>query len=212
ARPLLITYDAAGNRTERAPTTYGNWIAKCANLISFGIDAGTGDTIALPLLEHHAGHWMSLVWAGACWISGVEIILRPDGREVANVSGPELDFFDSTASRYACSLHPLGFGFTMPLPDGVNDWSDDVRGEGDLYAGESPTPDDLAWEGQTLAEVLHVEPITDQILLQGTSTNPLATIRTALIAPLLGGGSSVAVLGDDLGVAGREAARPVATD
>ncbi|MFX4273379.1 TIGR03089 family protein [Propionibacteriaceae bacterium Y1685] len=209
ARPLLITYDADGNRTELSPISYGNWVAKGANLITDTIDADTGDVIALPLVAAHQGHWMSLVWVGACWTAGIEVRLQPDGDEVATVAGPELDFGDSAAMKYACSLHPLGFGFTTDLPAGVDDWTVEVRGEGDVFAGLTPMADDLAWCGQSLTDVLDTESISDTVLITPETSDPLAVIRTALVGPLLGGGASVVVHGDQPGIADREQARPV---
>ena len=211
AQPLITCYDADGARTELSATTYANWVAKSANLITWTIDAGTGDRIALPVAARHPGHWMTLVWIGACWTAGVEVVLAHDRDVVAVVSGPELDFGDSTADRFACSLHPLALGFPAELPSDVTDWAVEVKGEGDEFGGVTPMADDLAWGGLTLAEVLDVEPVSARVLFDCRDTlDPLVVARGALIAPLLGGGSSVTVLGGDpSSVAAAERAEPV---
>lgn len=198
ARPLITCYDANGARTELSATTYANWVAKAANLISWTIDAGTGDRIALPIATRHPGHWMTLVWIGACWTSGVEVVLQPTGDEVAVVTGPELDFGDTSAERLACSLHPLALGFSPELADGVTDWAVEVKGEGDEFGGVTPMADDLAWHGMSLAQVLDVEAVDSRVLLDCRDTlDPLAVARAVLVAPLLGGGSAVTVQGGD---------------
>lgn len=198
ARPLLTCYDADGARTELSATTYGNWVAKSANLVAWTLDADTGDRIALPVAARHPAHWMTLVWVGACWTVGVEVVLAPAPDTVAVVTGPDLEFGDVDAQRVACSLHPLGLGFRPTLPADVIDWAEVVKGEDDDYAGSEPSPDDPVWEGRALAEVLDVAPTADRVLVDGRSPlDPLAVVRAALVAPLLGGGSAVTVLGGD---------------
>lgn len=198
AQPLITCYDAEGARTELSATTYGNWVAKSANLISWTIDAGTGDRIALPIAAQHPGHWMTLVWIGACWTAGVEIVPGPTEDAVAVVAGPELDFGDTEADRFACSLHPLGLGFSSELAGNVTDWAAEVKGEDDAFGGTLPMAEDLAWDGLSLAEVLDVAPSSNRVLLDcRNAPDALAVTRTALVAPLLGGGSAVCLLGGD---------------
>ncbi len=40
-----------------------------------------------------------------------------------------------TRDIFACALHPLGFGFGEPLPDGVRDYAIEVRSHADTYVG-----------------------------------------------------------------------------
>lgn len=222
ARPLLTCYDADGGRTELSAITYANWVAKAANLILDDIDAAAGDQIALPLVERHPGHWMGLVWAGACWTAGVEIATSINEATLAVVSGPELDFGSSTAERWVCSLHPLGLG--MPsLPTDVRDWAGEVRSQPDVFLGVAGTDADLAWEGDTQAELMATASVADRILLDPRAPGapaptpaprsvieaPRSVIEAALIGPLLGGGSSVVVLsGDPESIATSERAQP----
>lgn len=216
ARPLLTCYDTDGGRTELSAITYANWVSKAANLVIDEIDASAGDRIALPLVARHPGHWMGLVWAGACWTVGTEIVTSPDDSTQATVSGPELDFGGSTADRWVCSLHPLGVGMSSELPVGVRDWAAEVRSQPDIFLGIAGTDADPAWEGVAQAELLTAAPITGRVLLdlrdRGSDTSAAAarsTVESALVAPLRGGGSSVVVLsGDPERIATAERARP----
>lgn len=200
ARPLLTCYDAEGGRTELSAITYGNWVAKAANLIVDEIDAGTGDRIGLPLLGRNPGHWMGLVWAGACWTAGAEACPYVGDDMVAVVSGPELDFDGATTLRYAVSLHPLGLGFSGQLPEGVADWASEVRSQPDVFLGVPPMADDLAWDGEDQAQLTAGTPVAERVLVDlrdGNGPEPRTLLHQVLIGPLLAGGSSVVVLSGD---------------
>ncbi|MFW6600151.1 TIGR03089 family protein [Propionibacteriaceae bacterium Y2011] len=199
AQPLLTCYNADGARTELSAITYGNWVAKAANFIADQVGAGAGDRIALEVAARRPGHWMSLVWVGGCWAAGVEVVLDPDADAVAVVSGPELEFGSTTGERYACSLHPLALGFGDGLPDGVVDWADEVRSEPDALLVTPPMADDPAWEGMSYAEVAAIDGQSERVVLdcREAPDDVLGLVREALVAPLLGGGSSVTVHGGD---------------
>lgn len=208
AAPLLTHYDledrsgTGGSRTELSAVTFANWVAKAANLIVDELDLDAGDAVALPLLRTHPEHWMSLVWIAACWRTGVEV--RLEGTEVT-VVGPEALAEPARwpGTVLACSLHPLGLGFREALPAGWLDWSAEVRSQPDQFVGVDPTPDLPAWDDgeQTLdqAALAAGEGRADRVVVRPGA--PWSTVRDALVAPLLGGGSSVLVTGggtDDL--------------
>lgn len=202
ARPLVTCYDGNGARTELSAITYANWVAKTANLLTDTIGADAGDQAGLPLLARHPGHWMTLVWVGACWTAGLVVAPEASSEDVVTTCGPELDFGSSRRDRYACSLHPLGLGFTTPLPDGVLDYATEVRSEPDAFLGAPASPTDLAWGTADQSTLFAGAPTTDRVAVdcRGTDgeTSPYELVTALLVGPLLGGGSSVAVLAGDL--------------
>ena len=150
-RPLLTWYDdGTGERTELSGATLGNWVAKTANLLVDGAGLGPGDR-ALVLLPPH---WQTAAVLLGCWSAGLSVILTspPDAgadpaAEVAFVAAGRADEVSgastragsasgrpSAGDRYALGLHPLG----LPLPEvppGYQDFSVEVRGFGDRFAG-----------------------------------------------------------------------------
>ena len=90
--------------------------------------------VELLVAVHHPGHWMTLVWALACWQTGAAVTLgRPDEAALV-VSGPAGDVEPGTAELVACSLHPLGLGLGRPCPTGVVDYTAEVRGQPDRWS------------------------------------------------------------------------------
>lgn len=108
--PLIINYDlVADTRVELSAATFANWVDKTVHLIET-LGLAPGDPIALPLLDHHPGHWVSLVWVMAVWQHGSPVASESDAELV--VVGP-VDLIPRKVPTVACSLHPLGLG----LPD-----------------------------------------------------------------------------------------------
>jgi|SRR5690625_778233 len=138
ARPLVTFYDdSTGERVELSVTTFDNWVTKTVGLLTEGLDLEPGSVCKVLL----PSHWQTLVWACACWTTGVELALGPlridEEMPDAIVTGPvdieSISANAGTAPVVACSLRPLGGRFVEPLPDGVFD-----------YAVEAPTyPDQL---------------------------------------------------------------------
>ena len=99
----------------------------------------------------------------------------------------------------ACSLHPLGLPFAERLPDGVADFSLEVRGQPDQYAVVTVPEDELAWRSAeatlTQTELAVARESTQRRLLRPST--PWATARDGIVAALIGGGSVVVVVGDD---------------
>lgn len=202
--PLLTYYDLdSGERTELSAVTFANWAAKTANLLT-ELAIGDGDAVRLDLTARHPGHWVTFVWAAACWRVGATVsALRPAGRVAAVVVGPDWSGYEtSTAAEIiACSLHPLGEGFADPLPTGVTDYSLEVRGQPDSYAGVAPSGSGPAWVDDerevSAADLLGVgasEAPQRRLVRPG---DPWPTVSAGLLTPLNSGGSSVIVVAED---------------
>ncbi|MBP8919360.1 MAG: TIGR03089 family protein [Micropruina sp.] len=194
AEPLLTHYDAGG-RTELSVATYANWVAKTANLIEeLGGDSGQ---VGLPLARLRPGHWMTLIWPLAAWQRESAVSLDADGADLV-VVGPDDPRPVVPGATLACSLHPLGFGL-RDLPAGVLDYSTEALAQPDRASTLPSGPNAPAWlDGATVlshAEVCEVAPVEGRVLVP--AGDPLGTLRAAVIAPLLGGGSAVVVEATD---------------
>jgi uncharacterized protein (TIGR03089 family) len=80
-RPLLTWYHAAaGQRVELSARTFGNWVAKTANLLVEELGLEPGDRVGLLL----PSHWQAPVALAACWRAGVSAVpAGPDGPAAA---------------------------------------------------------------------------------------------------------------------------------
>jgi len=113
------------------------------------------------------------------------------GRQWRGSKGPEV---------YACALHPLGFGFGEPLPDGVRDYAIEVRSHGDRYSGLPPEADRMAWidaeRTVTQADLIKIDgPPARRLVRAG---DPWATCRDGLATALVTGGSVVIAVGGNV--------------
>ena len=187
AQPLLTYYSAAdGARTELSAVTFANWVDKTANLI---VDLGheDGDPIDVALAEAHPAHWVTLVWIAAAWQRGCPVNLEATGASLL-VVGPGDD--RRAEVTVACSLHPLGLGFRPPVP-GVID-----------YAEVFVQPD-AHDEASSLLDVPGDVAVRDTRLLLADPPPGWEAVAQALVAPVLGDGSTVVAVGYD--AAGLEA-------
>ena len=194
AEPLLTHYDLdSGGRTELSVTSYANWVAKTANLIEdLGADAGQ---VGLPLALERPGHWMTLIWPLAAWQRECVVALNADGADLV-VIGPEDPRPVLPGGTIACSLHPLGLGLRN-LPDGVLDYTSEALAQPDRAGILPSAPNGPAWIDNRAvlshAEVVAVAPVAGRVLVR--PADALQTLRAAVIAPLIGGGSAVVVEG-----------------
>ncbi|HMS35634.1 MAG TPA: TIGR03089 family protein [Arachnia sp.] len=181
AQPLLTYYSAAdGARTELSAVTFANWVDKTANLI---VDLGheDGDPIDVALGEAHPAHWVTLVWIAAAWQRGCPVNLGVTGAGLLVVGPGDERRADLTV---ACSLHPLGLGFRPPVP-GVVDYAE-VFVQPDAH-DEASSP--LNVPGDVAAR--------DTRLLLSDPTPGWEAVAQALVAPVLGDGSTVVAVGYD---------------
>lgn len=197
AQPLLTCYDLAdGSRVEFSARTFANWVDKTAGLMgSLGFD--TEPDVGLPLLLTHPGHWVGLVWSLATWQLGGTVTAQPrddlDRVDLA-VVGPEQPNPVPGVETVACSLHPLGAGLAQRSA-GVTDYAE-VLSQPDVHWREG-LPGTWLDDGHTRhaeASLQAVEP-RDARLLVRPAGDPWTDLATMLVAPLLGGGSTVVVRG-----------------
>ena len=200
AAPLITYYDPEhGERTELSATTFANWVAKTANLIAGELLLDPGDVVELDLARTHPGHWMTLVWELACWRSGTVVSVGSGAAARVVVSGPGWAEIDpGSVDLVACTLHPLGLGFTEPLPGSVIDYALEVRGQADTFAAPPLASTSPAWldAEQTLSQtelIAFGSGLPRRRLIQPST--PWPTAYEALVRPLLDGGSAVVVVG-----------------
>lgn len=152
-RPLITFYDhATDERVELSVTTYANWVAKAASLLveEHGLERGNSLRIDLPI------HWLSTVFLGAAWTTG--LVVTESDHPDAVVCGPEsLHNWSARASDLpvlACSLRPMGVRFAEDLPPDVHDVGIEIWSQPDSFTPwDPPQPDDLAY-GDTTQEEL----------------------------------------------------------
>jgi uncharacterized protein (TIGR03089 family) len=144
AAPLVTFYDdATGERIELSGKTFGNWVAKTANLLVDGLGAQPGDRVALALPPH----WQTAVWLFACWSAGLVAAPVPLPLAAADSGGADV----LTVTEPDLSLHALG-GPLGDCPPGVTDYATEVRSYGDRFASYAPVDPD--------AEALRVTNVT----------------------------------------------------
>src|SRR5262245_17524301 len=70
-RPLVTWYHGVlGQRVELSVKTFGNWVAKTANLLVGELGLEAGDRVAMLL----PSHWQGPVVLAACWTAGVSAV------------------------------------------------------------------------------------------------------------------------------------------
>jgi uncharacterized protein (TIGR03089 family) len=103
-RPLLTWYHRAlGQRVELSLRTFGNWVAKTANLLVEELGLGAGDRVATLL----PSHWQGPVVLAGCWRAGVSVVPAggcPAGSRPA-VGGKAVAAALAEAGCAACFVH-----------------------------------------------------------------------------------------------------------
>jgi uncharacterized protein (TIGR03089 family) len=196
SRPLITFYDdATGERLELSGKTFGNWVAKTANLLVDGLGAAPGDRVVLAL----PGHWQTVVWLFACWSAGLtavpvgEAAAPPDGDIVAAAPDRLADAVGGEV--VGLSLHALG----APLddcPPGVTDYAVEVRGYGDRFAARpDPEAPVVEYAGEVLSGARLMASVPEVArggrVLTTVSFAALDELVSGLLAPLAGNGSVI---------------------
>jgi uncharacterized protein (TIGR03089 family) len=204
-RPLLTAYDdATGERTELSVTTYANWVAKTANLLTDEYLLDPGDVVRLAL----PSHWLVPVFLGAAWSAGL-VVTTDDVPAALTVSGPVP--LEQAGPQLACALLPFAVRFPAPLPDGVDDYGLLWPGQGDVFtAPVEPGPDSPACAHGPAGETVHTH--ADLVALARTragswsggrlltDVHPAKDCGTSTFLPaLVRGGSLVLVSNPDEG-------------
>ena len=196
-RPFVTYYDAAsGERTELSLTTYANWVAKAANLLTEELDLEQDDVLLVDL----PCHWLGPVFLGAAWTVGLEVALPGDAADDAPdavVCGPDgLATWGPRAGELpvvASALHPLGLRFTDPLPAGVHDLGVEIWSHPDAFLGvPAAGPSEPDWGAAATGSLL-----TDGGRLLSTVNPASPPGLPVLTEPLARGGSLVLVVGAD---------------
>ncbi|HEV3398431.1 MAG TPA: TIGR03089 family protein, partial [Actinomycetes bacterium] len=75
-KPFCTWYDDhRDERVELSYRTFGNWVAKTANLLVDELGAGPGDRVGAVLVDH----WRTPVVLAACWRAGVGVVALDPG-------------------------------------------------------------------------------------------------------------------------------------
>jgi len=137
SRPLLTYYDdATSERTELSVATFGNWVAKTANLLRDDLDLQPGARVEvdLPL------HWQAAVWLQACWAMGLVVVL-PTGPaawgQPVDLAVVTHDRAQSAAAEVvSLGLGPMGLARpgAVPAYAGALDYDREVHGHGDVFS------------------------------------------------------------------------------
>jgi uncharacterized protein (TIGR03089 family) len=146
AAPLITAYDdARDERVELSATTFGNWVAKAANLLQEEFDVAPGSTVAVALPVH----WQTAAVLLAVWGCGATVLdtaAEDDGRlagadvvlaDVDRLPALEEALGDDGPPLLGLSLHPLGLGL-RDYTGTARDFAIEVRGAADVFAPWQP--------------------------------------------------------------------------
>lgn len=197
--PLISYYDhRLGHRTELSGLTFANWVDKSANLL-LSLDIDDNPRIANTLLRTHPGHWVGLIWALTIWQAGGRVVLdaEDDSLVEAAIIGPDAPRPIPGIETIACSLHPLGAGFTDLVP-GVIDYAD-VFAQPDNHWHLAATESVCFSAGSTEIgwDVVNGFSGEPERLLITPGDDPWRDLSECIIRPIMTGGSTVVVQGAD---------------
>ena len=196
-QPLVTAYDEqTGERTELSVTTYANWVAKTANLLTDEIGLDEGDTVLLDL----PSHWLVPVFMGAAWSAGLAVSTDAETSHELVVCGPEtVESRAGSGEVLACSLLPFAVRFRDALPVGVHDYGLAWPGQPDVLLATGASPEASAWrtadEQHSQAELLELAAGgADAGARLITDVHPASDRGLPVwLAPLVAGGSLVLV-------------------
>ncbi|HET9871584.1 MAG TPA: TIGR03089 family protein [Propionibacteriaceae bacterium] len=212
AQPLITFYDiGSGERTELSAISFRNWVDKTANLLVDEYALEAGDSVELPLATEAPGHWVTFVWAMACWQVGATADVRSAADPTAKlrVLGPDQTATLITADPLSaddvelvcCSLHPLGLGFPTPLPRPLVDYSLEVRSQPDSFPSIPVDHHAIAWRDNqqqlSQADLARIDAGAPRQRSLVIPSDPWSSVRDGLLTPLLRDGSAVVVAGED---------------
>jgi uncharacterized protein (TIGR03089 family) len=208
-KPFLTWYDDhRDERIELSYKTFGNWVAKTANLLVDELGAGPGDQAGVL-----AEHWQVPVILAACWRAGVCVAALEPGVPVPPlvavfVHEQRLDdvAVPGNTTVLALAADPLGragrelgraqnFSGIVPSMGDVFDGDADPPGDAMVAGGEAASMDDLLARAAALADRTGLGE-ADR-LLSGRRLLTLDGVVAGLLAPLARGAGVVLVHGLD---------------
>ncbi|MDR7301316.1 TIGR03089 family protein [Haloactinomyces albus] len=183
-RPLITHYDdATGARVELSRITVANWAAKTANWLVDELDVEPGTPVAVSL----PAHWQTAGILLGAWWCGAQVTDAARGAEVALVPAAATGAGEGARTVAAVSLDPLGASAT-DLPDGVVDYSSEVRVHGDEFTSLAPIPGSTpALLRSTVDEVLAAARDRAAELGIGKNDRVLSTLEWSLPAGVVDG-------------------------
>jgi uncharacterized protein (TIGR03089 family) len=213
-KPFVTWYDDQRDaRVELSYRTFGNWVAKTANLLVDELGAGPGDRVGAVL----ADHWQTPVVLAACWRAETSVVVLdpaapdppPDGLVAAFVHEDYLEGAGAalggtvvvamTADLLGRGHRDLGralsFSRLVPSMGDVFDGGPDPDGDALTAGGEAATMAGLLERAAALAGRTGLGD-ADRLL----SGRPLLTVDGAvagLLAPYTRGAGVVLVAGLD---------------
>jgi len=205
-KPFVTWYDDhRDDRIELSYRTFGNWVAKTANLLVDELGAGPSDRAGVL-----ADHWQAPVLVAACWRAGVGVVALEPGRPVppelvaAFVHEERLDDLavPGNVTVLALAAHPLGrpgrdlgralnFPGIVPSMGDVFDAAADPPGDALIAGDGSATMDGLLERAAALAARTGLGE-ADR-LLSGRRLLTLDGVVAGLLAPLVCGAGVVLV-------------------
>ena len=209
-KPFVTWYDDhRDQRIELSYKTFGNWVAKTANLLADEFGAGPGDRAGVL-----ADHWQAPVLVAACWRAGIGVVaLEPGGpvppdlvavfvheERLDDVSVPD------GVPVIALAADPLGragrdlgraqsFSGIVPSMGDVFDDAADPPGDAMVATDGTATMDGLLERTAALAARTGLG--EDDRLLSGRRLLTPDGVVAGLLAPLAGGAGVVLVQGLD---------------
>jgi len=205
-KPFLTWYDdGRGERVELSYRTFGNWVAKTANLLVDELGAEPGDRVGVL-----ADHWQAPVLLAACWRAGLGVVaLDPGGpapRDLlaAFVHEEQLDAAEVPAGMMVVALTADPLGRAGRDPGRAELFSRIVPSMGDVFpGGTDPAGDALiagaetATMGRLLEEAAALAARTGlgdaDRLLSGRRLPTAAGAVAGLVAPIARGAGVVLV-------------------
>lgn len=194
-RPLLTWYDdGTGERTELSVTTYANWVAKTAGVLTDVLDLEPGDRVRVDL----PNHWLGPVFLGATWLAGLEVRTPASAAEVEAdlvVQGPGGSTIPAH-QRLGCALLPFAVSAPGALDGDVVDFGTLWPGQPDAFLGVPAAGSDLALDGVDQATMLDRArglgyAVGERVL---TDLNPVTTAGLDVFVGALAMGGSVVLL------------------
>jgi uncharacterized protein (TIGR03089 family) len=205
-KPFITWYDDhRDERIELSYKTFGNWVAKTANLLVDELAAGPGDRAGVL-----ADHWQVPVLVAGCWRAGVGVVALEPGRpvppELAAVFVHEERLDDiavpGNVPVLALAADPLGragrdlgralnFPGIVPSMGDVFDAAADPAGDALIAGGESAAMDGLLERAAAL--VARTGLGEADRLLSGRRLLTADGVVAGLLAPLVCGAGVVLV-------------------